>query len=156
MTAFEDLLFLPDAQLFVDMKSGDMVAATRAKKAIDRGSLTIAGDTLRFSGKRSTVELSPIRGVTFDGWVRVEFGSGADIRAAVFSDTAKINRAKNRELAERLRRELGGTLSSPDQDEDLQRHRAQERAAAASRAKVRMWVGGIAAVVGTVVTVISL
>ncbi|MEX2459548.1 MAG: hypothetical protein WD770_11265 [Actinomycetota bacterium] len=155
MTTIENVLYLPDPLSFADMQSGDIVRTRRARKAMDRGSISIEGDLLRFQGAKGTVEISPVRGVTHDRWVKIEYGTGADLLTVYFSDPSKISGKKNRALVQTLQGALGLTGTVPGQDVELDRHRAQERAAAARRAFVRMWIGGAVAVIGILVTVIT-
>ncbi|HYU57977.1 MAG TPA: hypothetical protein VEO00_08005 [Actinomycetota bacterium] len=156
MATIENVLYLPDPQSFADMQSGDMVRTRRARKAMDRGSISTEGGALRFQGAKGTVELSPVRGVTHDRWAKVEYGTGADIRTGYFSVPSKIAGKKNRLLVQSLQQALGLTEAAPGQDVELDRHRSQVRAATARRSLIQMWIGGAVAVIGILVTVITL
>lgn len=162
MTTVDNVLYLPDQKSYEDL-GGGLAGVMRARKASDRGSLVIGNDSLEFRGTKGTVRLSPVRGVARERLTKVEHGEGADIRVSYLGDAgtlgwgfAKLSSPKkNRQLFETIHPELGAGLASEVEDRELLRFREQARAGAARRARVRMWIGGVVAVAGILVTAIT-
>ena len=156
MSTIDNLLYLPNEAAFADMMSGQIPRTMKARKVQDRGSLVIENKALEFRGGKGTVRLAPIRGLSHERWVKVEYGEGGDIRAAYISDPSKFSRKKNRELFATMQQELGRTPTDEAQDQELSQYRETARAGAAKGAFVRMWIGLAVAVIGIIVTVATL
>lgn len=156
MTSFDDLLYLPSEAAFADMMSGALPRVVRAKRQQDRGDLVVEEGSLEFEGLKGTVRFAPLRGLSHDRWLKIEYGEGSNIRVAYVGSPKKVGGSKkNRQMLEAVQRELGGGPLGQEQDEELSRFREQSRAGAARSALIRMWIGLAVVLVGIVVTAVT-
>jgi hypothetical protein len=114
--------------------------------------------TLEFRGKKGTLAMTPIREITVNGNVTIQYGEAGGMRNAMFSDFrsgARKTKSQNRMLAEELRSWVKVRQRSEIEEEAVKQQEAMVAEAHVKRARKRMWFGGGAAVLGLIATAIG-
>jgi hypothetical protein len=150
----------------------DKVALLRLDgTSLDMGTLAMFPDHLEFEGKRNKLRFSNIRGVTAEEYrvsggfqkmprIRIMHGMGDALSITFVARMAmglpKKVREANGELYEALQGAYGEThLTGPEQ-ERIARVDEGAREAKVVRARRYMWIGAALAVIGALITVITI